>query len=130
MNRLRTIAAFLVAPLTPAALLVAGILVVEDVGGPGRAGLVIVIRVAAIAAYALTLLLGVPAFVLFRRRGWTSVRAHLAAGVVIGLVAWILFRLAGITRADPGELAGLAIFVGFAVPSTLVFRAVAGGGPR
>jgi hypothetical protein len=128
--RLRTVAAFLIAPLVPAGLLAAGvtaaIFTAEDVNPDGWGGLAVVVRIACLASYTVTLLLGLPAFVVFRRRGWTSWRAHAAAGVAIGVVAWGLFRLAAITRPEPSELVGVAIFVGFAVPSTLAFRAVAG----
>lgn len=120
---MRTIAAFLIAPLVPAAVLVA-VIVVMGSDGPGAP--LVLARIVALATYPIALLFGVPARLVFRRFGWTSRRSYAAGGLAIGLAAWALFRLAGITRPDPSELFGVLLFTGLAVPTALVFRAIAG----
>ena len=93
MSHARIITAFLVAPLmTPVVLLGADHLHGAPFNPAEEFGLFLFV---AGFAYAATALFGVPAFFLFRAKGWTNVFAYMLVGSLIGLtVSFILsYRL-------------------------------------
>lgn len=126
----RTVAGFIVAPMMPA-LVLAG--VVLAAGGDSQT-----LGYAAFAAYIsypFALLVGLPLFLVMRRRAWDGVRAYALAGLVLGLAFLALFvGLSGLDgdAADPtwmNVLANLAVMLPFvaacAVVSTVVFWLIA-----
>ncbi|TAJ96356.1 MAG: hypothetical protein EPO10_12665 [Reyranella sp.] len=126
----RTVAGFVVAPMMPA-LVLAG--VVLAAGGDSQT-----LGYAAFAgyiSYPFTLLVGLPAFLLMRRKRWDGLRAYALAGLALGLTFVVLFAgLAGFDgdAADPAWLnllANLAFMLPFvlacAVVSSVVFWLIA-----
>lgn len=126
----RTVAGFMVAPMMPA-LVLAG--VVLAAGGDSQT-----LGYAAFAgyiSYPFALLVGLPAFLLMRRKRWDGLRAYALAGLALGLTFVVLFAgLAGLDgdAADPAWLnllANLAFMLPFvlacAVASSIVFWLIA-----
>ena len=122
----RTVAAFVVAPMMPAMILAGVILVAEgDSQALGYAAF------AGYISYPFALLIGLPAYLVMRRKHWDGLRAYAYLGVALGVFFLALFAgLAGFegSAADPAWLnllANLAFLLPFvlvcAVTSTLVF---------
>lgn len=126
----RTVAAFVVAPMMPAVIL-AGIVLAaggnsQTLGYAAFAGYI---------AYPFALVVGLPAFLVMRRKGWDGWRAYAMAGIALGFVFLGLFAgLAGFEgeAADPAWLnllANLAFLLPFvlvcALSSAMVFWWVA-----
>lgn len=122
----RIMAAFVVAPMVPASIL-AGVMLAS--GGDSQT-----LGYAAFAgyiSYPFALLIGLPCYLLMRRRHWDGLRAYLFLGLGLGAFFVALFAgLAGFEgdAADPAWLdllADLAVLLSFvlacAVASTLVF---------
>ena len=122
----RTVAAFVVAPMVPAVIL-AGVMLAaggdsQTLGYAAFAGYI---------SYPFALLVGLPSYLVMRRRHWDGLRAYLFLGLGLGAFFVALFAgLAGIEgdAADPGWLdllANLAVLLSFvlacAVASTLAF---------
>jgi cation transporter-like permease len=123
---LRTVAGFVVAPMMPALILAAVVLVT---GGDSQT-----LGYAAFASYVsypFALLVGLPAFLVMRRRRWDGWRAYAAAGFVLGLVFVGLFTaLVGVDGEKANSvwvslLANLAFLLPFvlacALASSMVF---------
>ena len=122
----RTVAAFVVAPMVPAVIL-AGVMLAaggdsQTLGYAAFAGYI---------SYPFALLIGLPSYLVMRRRHWDGLRAYLLLGLGLGAFFVALFAgLAGFEgdAADPAWvdlLANLAVLLSFvlacAVASTLVF---------
>lgn len=122
----RTVGGFLVAPMMPALILAAVVLVTggdsQTLGYAAFAGYV---------SYPFALVVGLPSFLVMRRKHWDGWRAYAAAGFVLGFVFIALF--AALVGAD-GEkadsawlalLANLAFLLPFvlacALASSMVF---------
>ena len=122
----RTVAAFIVAPMVPAVILAAVVLVAggdaQTLGYAAFAGYI---------SYPFSLLLGLPSYLVMRRKHWDDLRAYLFLGLALGMFILVLFAgLAGFEgdAANPAWLnllANLAVLLPFvlacAVASTLVF---------
>lgn len=122
----RTVAAFVIAPMMPAAILAAVILAAggdaQTLGYAAFAGYI---------SYPFALLIGLPAFLVMRRRQWDGMRAYLFLGLALGGLFVALFAaMAGFEGegADPAWLnllANLAFLLPFvlacSLASTLVF---------
>jgi len=96
----RTVAGFVVAPMMPALILAA---VVLAAGGDSQT-----LGYAAFASYVsypFALLVGLPSFLVMRRKRWDGWRAYAVAGLVLGLVFLAVF--AALVGAD-GEKANSA----------------------
>jgi hypothetical protein len=98
----RTVAGFVIAPMMPA-LILAGVVLVaggdsQTLGYAAFAGYV---------SYPFALLVGLPSFLLMRRKRWDGLRAYVLAGLVLGLIFLAVF-------------AGLAGFEGEAANSALL----------
>lgn len=126
----RIVAGFVVAPMTPA-LVLAG--VIFAAGGDAQA-----LGYAAFAgyiSYPFALLVGLPAFLVMRRKGWDGLRAYAVAGLVLALVFVALFAFTtgfggeGANLAWQNLLANLAFLLPFvltcALASTVVFWLIA-----
>lgn len=122
----RTVAGFLVAPMMPGLILAA---VVLAVGGDSQT-----LDYAAFASYVsypFALLVGLPSFLLMRRRRWDGWRAYAVAGLVLAFIFVVLFAaLVGVDGEKAGSawmalLANLAFFLPFvlacALASSMVF---------
>jgi len=122
----RTVAAFVVAPMMPAAILAAVILAAggdaQTLGYAAFAGYI---------SYPFALLVGLPAYLVMRRRHWDGLRAYLFLGLALGASFVAIF--AGVAGFE-GEgtepawlnlLANLAYLLPFvlacSLASTLVF---------
>lgn len=122
----RTAAAFVAAPMMPAVILAAVVLVAG--GDPQTLGYA---AFAGYISYPFALLIGLPAYLVMRRRHWDGLRAYLLLGLVLGVLFVALFAgLAGFDgdAADSAWLnllANLAFLLPFvlacAVASTVVF---------
>lgn len=116
----RTVAGFLVAPMMPAVIL-AGVVLAAG----GNAQTLGYAAFASYIAYPFALLVGLPAFLVMRRKGWDGWRAYAVAGVALGLVFLVLFAgLAGFEgdAANPAWLnllANLAFLLPFVLVSAL-----------
>ena len=126
----RTVAGFVVAPMVPA-LMLAGVVLAaggnsQTLGYAAFAGYI---------SYPFALLVGLPSFLLMRRKGWNGLRAHVFAGLILGLVFLALFAgLAGLQGETANTawlnlLANLAFLLPFvlacALASTTVFWLIA-----
>jgi|GEM_PF-2343656 len=122
----RTVAGFVVAPMIPA-LILAG--VVLAAGGDSQT-----LGYAAFAGYVsypFALLVGLPSFLVMRRKRWDGWRAYAVAGLVLGLVFLALFAaLVGVDGEKANSawlalLANLAFLLPFvlacALASSMVF---------
>ena len=122
----RTVAGFMVAPMMPA-LVLAGVVIAtggdsQTLGYAAFAGYI---------SYPFALLVGLPSFLLMRRKRWDGLRAYALAGLALGLGFLVVFAgLAGFEgdAADPAWLnllANLAFMLPFvlacAVVSAVVF---------
>jgi len=122
----RTVAAFVVAPMVPAVIL-AGVMLAaggdsQTLGYAAFAGYI---------SYPFALLIGLPSYLVMRRRHWDGLRAYLFLGLGLGALFVALFAgLAGFEgdATDPAWLdllASLGVLLSFvlasAVASTLVF---------
>lgn len=127
----RFILAFLVAPIVP--LLVLGLIDIAGSSGvsrhSGNAGLFAVIMF--LYVYPTTAILGLPVFLLFRRRGWYQWWRVLVGGVCIG-VAPSLLSLLLVLFVDVGMHELMATWLPFAglgaafgAIGALAFRAIA-----
>lgn len=122
----RTVAGFVVAPMMPALILAAVVLAAggdsQTLGYAAFAGYV---------SYPFALLVGLPSFLVMRRKRWDGWRSYAVAGLVLGLVFLAVF--AALVGAD-GEkansawlalLANLAFLLPFvlacALASSMVF---------
>jgi len=96
----RTVAGFVVAPMMPALILAAVVLAAggdsQTLGYAAFAGYV---------SYPFALLVGLPSFLVMRRKRWDGWRAYAVAGLVLGLVFLAVF--AALVGAD-GEKANSA----------------------
>lgn len=96
----RTVAGFLVAPMMPALILAAVVLAAggdsQTLGYAAFAGYV---------SYSFALLVGLPAFLVMRRKRWDGWRAYAVAGLALGFVFVALF--AGVAGFD-GDVANPA----------------------
>ena len=113
----RTVAGFLVAPMMPAVIL-AGVVLAAG----GNAQTLGYAAFASYIAYPFALLVGLPAFLVMRRKGWDGWRAYAVAGVALGLVFLVLFAgLAGFEgdAANPAWL-NLLANLAFLLPFVLV----------
>ena len=122
----RTVAGFVVAPMMPA-LILAGVILVaggdsQTLGYAAFAGYI---------SYPFALLVGLPSYLVMRRKHWDGVRAYAYLGLALGVLFLALFAgLAGVEgdAADPAWLnllANLAFLLPFvlvcAVAATLAF---------
>lgn len=122
----RTVAGFVVAPMMPA-LILAGVVLAaggnsQTLGYAAFAGYV---------SYPFALLIGLPSFLLMRRKGWNGLRAYAVAGLVLALVFVALFAVTAGFEGDAANsawlnlLANLAFLLPFvlacALASTVVF---------
>jgi len=134
----RTVAAFLIAPLT-VPVLFNGIAVLSDVYTSGTSpsglldGVLFFTLYSLPFAYFAELVLGVPVWLAFKYFRIRSFSAFAAGGAFVGLLFWAIwdwpadFTLQSLAQAfDPF---GLAIFVIPASASAILFRAVAFSGP-
>jgi len=81
--QLRTILAFLIAPLTPAlALTFVALLAGGPIAGAGLGTYAMILN--AKVGYPVALAAGLPLFLLFRRLGWVGLAHTLAAGLALG----------------------------------------------
>jgi hypothetical protein len=121
----RTVAGFVIAPMMPA-LILAG--VVLAAGGDSQT-----LGYAAFAGYVsypFALLVGLPSYLLMRRKRWDGLRAYVLAGLALGLVFLAVFAgLAGLEgeAANPAWLnllANLAFLLPFVLACSLVSTAV------
>lgn len=127
----RVLLAFLVAPLVP--LLVLGLVDFagsSSVHNPfGNAGLFAIIMF--LYVYPTTAILGLPVFLLFRRKGWLQWWRVLAAGLCIGVTPSLLSLLLPLiadVRAQEVLATWLpfaALGAGFGAIAALAFRAIA-----
>ena len=102
-RRGRTIAAFFIAPLTPAIALTPILMVGNGVLFGLALGFYALV-VNAVVAYPISLVVGVPLHLLARRRGWSGLILYLGAGVAFGtfaLLIWAACQLVGDSFADP-----------------------------
>ncbi|HEX6842523.1 MAG TPA: hypothetical protein VF113_13385 [Stellaceae bacterium] len=120
--RHRTLLAILIAPSGTTLLVLVGAwlarLSVAD-GGPHRPHDYSSLLWLAAISYALSYTAGIPVFLLARRLGWRTWRAHLAAGFLIGVVAVLLlgmvdliFPAATSAHLSPAQLLGAAAGIG------------------
>lgn len=122
----RTVAGFVVAPMMPA-LILAGVILVaggdsQTLGYAAFAGYI---------SYPFALLVGLPSYLVMRRKHWDGVRAYAYLGLALGVLFLALFAgLAGVEgdAANPAWLnllANLAFLLPFvlvcAVAATLAF---------
>ena len=117
----RTVAGFVVAPMMPALILAA---VVLAAGGDSQT-----LGYAAFASYVsypFALLVGLPSFLVMRRKRWDGWRAYAVAGLVLGLVFLTLFAaLVGVDGEKANSawlalLANLAFLLPFVLACALV----------
>ncbi|MFN4018744.1 MAG: hypothetical protein ACK4JB_25655 [Reyranella sp.] len=122
----RAVAAFVIAPMTPAAILAAVMLAAgsdaQTLGYAAFAGYI---------SYPFALLVGLPAYLVLRRRQWDGLRAYLFLGLALGMSFVALFAaVVGFEgeRTEPAWLtllANLAHLLPFvlacSLASTLVF---------
>ena len=105
----RTVAGFVVAPMMPA-LVLAG--VVLAAGGDSQT-----LGYAAFAGYVsypFALLVGLPSFLVMRRKRWDGWRAYAVAGLVLGLVFLALFAALVAFDGEKAESAWLALLANLA----------------
>ncbi|MBU8876532.1 hypothetical protein KQ910_22355 [Reyranella sp. MMS21-HV4-11] len=105
----RTVAGFVVAPMMPA-LILAG--VVLAAGGDSQT-----LGYAAFAGYVsypFALLVGLPAFLVMRRRRWDGRRAYAVAGLGLGIVFLTLFAALVAFDGEKAESAWLALLANLA----------------
>ena len=100
----RTVAGFVVAPMMPA-LILAGVVLVaggdsQTLGYAAFAGYV---------SYPFALLVGLPAFLVMRRRRWDGWRAYAVAGLVLGIAFLALFAALMGVDGEKAESAWLAL---------------------
>ncbi len=111
----RTVAAFVVAPMVPAVIL-AGVMLAaggdsQTLGYATFAGYI---------SYPFALLIGLPSYLVMRRRRWDGLRAYLLLGLGLGAFFVALFAgLAGF-EGDADDPAGLDLLANLAVFSSLV----------
>ncbi len=106
----RTVAGFLVAPMIPALILAVVILAAggdsQTLGYAAFAGYI---------SYPFALLVGLPVFLVMRRRQWNGWRAYGLAGLALGFVFLALFGgLAAGFDGDPESLAWLNLLANLA----------------
>lgn len=111
----RIVAGFLVAPLAPALLhgLFTG-------GLPG-------FLFGALFSFPATLILGLPALIVFSRLGWLNLWATVAAGAVLGALACLLLAFAFNARLNitPSALLGVAMLIVYGTIASATFWFVA-----
>jgi len=142
VNR-RLICAFVAAPLVPALLALPIALLVPPSSSLSGFALFVTVWSPVIAIPA-TLLIGVPMFLWFRRRGWLKQRHVLLGGALVGAIVTLLFAILSLTAspnwyyANAGRfyvhsssflegLAYAALFVPFGVAMAWIFWAIAFG---
>ncbi|MGQ3300136.1 hypothetical protein [Reyranella sp.] len=122
----RTVAAFVIAPMMPAVILAGVVLAVggdaQTLGYAAFAGYI---------SYPFALLIGLPSYLVMRRRHWNGLRAYLLLGLGLGVSFVALFAAVAGFDGDAADsawlnlLANLAFLLPFvlacAVASTLVF---------
>ena len=95
----RTVAGFVVAPMMPALILAAVVLAAggdsQTLGYAAFAGYV---------SYPFALLVGLPSFLVMRRKRWDGWRAYAVAGLVLGLVFLALFAALVAFDGEKAEL--------------------------
>src|SRR5580700_8297410 len=82
----RTLLGFLIAPISPGLLLAVGTLFTGKIG-EGVWG----IGFAALLGYPAALILGVPIYFFFNRRGWVSIWPYIAVGLFLGAAMYLVF---------------------------------------
>ena len=121
----RAVAGFVVAPMMPALILAAVVLAAggdsQTLGYAAFAGYV---------SYPFALLVGLPSFLVMRRRRWDGWRAYAVAGLVLGLVFLALFAaLVALDGAKANSawlalLANLAFLLPFVLACSLASAVV------
>ncbi len=105
----RTVAGFVVAPMMPALILAAVVLAAggdsQTLGYAAFAGYV---------SYPFALLVGLPSFLVMRRKRWDGWRAYAVAGLVLGLVFLALFAALVAFDGEKAESAWLALLANLA----------------
>jgi hypothetical protein len=105
----RTVAGFVVAPMMPALILAAVVLAAggdsQTLGYAAFAGYV---------SYPFALLVGLPAFLVMRRRGWDGWRAYALAGLGLGIVFLALFAALVAFDGEKANSAWLALLANLA----------------
>jgi hypothetical protein len=124
MNKLRIIAAFILAPLmTPLTFIIAAFLRGNPLSSAHDLGVIFVIYTP--FAYLAVLVFGIPAFFLFRFLGFNGVIVHLLAGAAIGLVVSLfIFQVVVSWSVARGDYAWCAVAGGI---SALMFWLIAHG---
>jgi len=125
---LRTLFAFLVAPLAPGLLLA----LPDFVAGNSEMASWY-LEGSALAGYPVALVLGVPAYFLLRWKGWVALRFYFAAGFVMGAGAYFMAFVDGnvldgswITEAFAGQvLKLLPVAAFFGMIGTVAFWVIA-----
>lgn len=105
----RTVAGFVVAPMVPA-LILAGVVLAaggnsQTLGYAAFAGYI---------SYPFALLVGLPSFLVMRRKRWDGWRAYAVAGLVLGLVFLALFAALVAFDGEKAESAWLALLANLA----------------
>ena len=84
----RTIVAFVVAPLSPALI----IMILVTAFGAGKVGEAAwLLRFSALLGYPIALGLGIPIFFLLKRADWNSLSLYVALGVIAGLILYLFY---------------------------------------
>jgi hypothetical protein len=111
---MRTLIAFLVAPLAT---------MLPAVAAPPLWGLFAVLT---FYAYLLLLIIGIPGFRYFRRKGWTSLWQAVIAGAAVGLAFPTLMLLSfGVSSSDLGSPEFLSTTLGLPLMGAVLGAAVA-----
>jgi hypothetical protein len=125
----RTLAGFIVAPISPALLLAIGSVFFGRFG-EGLWG----IGFAALVGYPVALILGVPIYLVLRWRGWVGFWVDFAAGILLGALVYLAYippvtHLDGSLRIDAGKLktAPLGLLLGMisGIVATICFWLIA-----
>ena len=92
----RTVVGFLIAPLVPVLLLIL------PAALQGNAIALAQFSAYSKVSYCATLLIGVPAHVLLRRRHWTLLSIYVAVGGAMGLAVFLFHFVLGVPSRTPG----------------------------
>lgn len=92
LTKVRLIFGFLMGPLIPG-LLGAAYSALSSFGSFSVDALMIFLWIAAILGYPIALLVGIPLYCLFRRRGWVAIYHYIGIGIPLGLASVALFCL-------------------------------------
>jgi hypothetical protein len=93
---LRPILGFVIAPALPALILLA-IQTINNLARPHDPSITdnrpLIVLGVAILGYALAIIVNLPLFILFRRRGWNGLWTYLASGTLQGLLVYPAYKL-------------------------------------